>query len=155
LKITGIIDENKEKKYVVGFIGDNTHATLPKQKLAKFMKEYKNFSKTKKKLLLESIRIAKEMLDSKGKCEEEKEKFKKNMEKSDSNKEKKNKSKSKQEDEKKEEQLEENTENNVKVKKKLRRPINLHKDNSASEKILNSKRRRHDSKKLFIKMVMN
>jgi hypothetical protein len=43
------------------------------------LKEFKNFSKTKKKLLLESIRLAKEMLENKTKGEEEKEKIKKNI----------------------------------------------------------------------------
>jgi hypothetical protein len=68
-----------EKKYTVGFIGDNTHATLPKQKLANFLKELNNFSKTKKKLLLESIKLAKEMLESKGKGAEEKDKISNNI----------------------------------------------------------------------------
>jgi hypothetical protein len=43
------------------------------------MKEYKNYSKTKKKLLVESIRLAKEMIESKNKGEEEKEKIRKNI----------------------------------------------------------------------------
>lgn len=64
------MDENKEKKYVVSFIGDNTHSILQKQKLAKFQKEYKNYANTKKKVLLESIRLAKEMIENKGKAEE-------------------------------------------------------------------------------------
>jgi len=69
-KITGIVDDNKEKKYVVGFIGDNTHSILTKPKLAKFQKEYKTYSNTKKRPLLESIRLAKEMLENKSKLEE-------------------------------------------------------------------------------------
>ncbi len=69
-QITGTVDENKEKKYVVGFIGDNTHSILQKQKLAKFQKEYKTYANTKKKILLESIRLAKEMIDNKGKADE-------------------------------------------------------------------------------------
>jgi hypothetical protein len=54
----------------VGFIGDNTHSILTKPKLAKFQKEYKNYSNTKKRPLLESIRLAKEMLENKSKLEE-------------------------------------------------------------------------------------
>ena len=53
-QITGIVDENKEKKYICGFIGDNTHSVLPKPKL------------------LDSIRIAKDMLESKGKSDDAK-----------------------------------------------------------------------------------
>ncbi len=134
IQITGIVDENKEKKYIVGFIGDNTHATLPKQKLAKFLKEFKNFSKTKKKLLLESIRIAKEMLESKGKGEEEKEKICKNI-----NIDKPIK-RVKVKQIKKEESEDESSEDNQKPRKKLRRLV------AAPEKFLNSKRRRFDSK---------
>ena len=54
----------------MGFIGDNTHSILQKQKLAKFQKEYKNYANTKKRTLLESIRLAKEMIDNKGKPED-------------------------------------------------------------------------------------
>ncbi len=140
IQITGIVDENKEKKYIVGFIGDNTHATLPKQKLAKFMKEYKNFSKTKKKLLLESIRIAKEMIDSKGKGEDEKEKIRKNIEKQE--KEKKVKPKKENKEDSETDHLEEKP----KPKRKLRRLVSTNKENSANDKILNLKRRRSDSK---------
>ena len=50
---------------MVGFIGDNTHAVLPIIKLAKFIKEFKNFSKTKKRTLLESIKLAKEKYENK------------------------------------------------------------------------------------------
>jgi hypothetical protein len=63
----------------VGFIGDNTHSILQKQKLAKFQKEYKNYANTKKRTLLESIRLAKEMIENKGKPEDL-EKMKKGVE---------------------------------------------------------------------------
>lgn len=69
-KITGIVDDNKEKKFVVGFIGDNTHSVLQKKNLNKFQKEYKNFANTKKRTLLDSIRLAKEMIENKGKPED-------------------------------------------------------------------------------------
>jgi hypothetical protein len=59
---------------------------LPKNKLAKFQKEYKTFSKTKKRTLLESIRIAREMLENKGKLDEDKfEKLKKSSDNSEKN----------------------------------------------------------------------
>lgn len=52
---------------MVGFIGDNTHATLQKKFLTKFQKGYKEFSKTKKRNLAESIKLAKDMIENKGK----------------------------------------------------------------------------------------
>ena len=64
-QITGVDDDSKEKKYLINFIGDNSHATLPKPKLAKFMSNYKTYSQTKKKNLLDSIKKAKEMFDNK------------------------------------------------------------------------------------------
>ena len=133
IQITGIVDENKEKKYVVGFIGDNTHATLPKQKLAKFLKEFKNFSKTKKKLLLESIKIAKDMLESKGKGEEEKEKIRKNIHIE------KPVKRVKVKQIKKEESNAESSQEKPKPRIKLRRLV------ATNDKLLNYKRRRSDS----------
>ena len=59
--ITGIEDDNKEKKYAVSFIGDNTHASLAKKYLVKFEKGLKLYANTKKKNLLESIEKAKEI----------------------------------------------------------------------------------------------
>ena len=64
-KITKVVEENKETKYVVGFIGDNSHSVLPKNKIAKFVKEMKSFSKTRKKKLLNSINIAKSLMEEK------------------------------------------------------------------------------------------
>ena len=66
-KITKLVEENKETKYVVGFIGDNTHSVLPKNKIAKFLQEMKNYSKTRKKKLLNSINIAKSLMEEKQK----------------------------------------------------------------------------------------
>lgn len=63
--ITGTEDDNREKKYAVSFIGDNTHASLAKKCLAKFDKEYKQFSNTRKKDLVESIKKAKEIYENK------------------------------------------------------------------------------------------
>lgn len=55
----------KENKYMVYFIGDNTHSTLPESKLANFQKNFKDYSKTKKGKLVESIKKAKDMIDNK------------------------------------------------------------------------------------------
>ena len=52
-------------KYKIGFIGDNTYASLPKSKLSKYSKEFNNYSNTKKKTLLESIKLANHMLEGK------------------------------------------------------------------------------------------
>ena len=59
--ITDTSDENKEKKYICNFIGDNSHATLIKKYIAKFEKELKNYSNTKKKDLLLAIKEAKRL----------------------------------------------------------------------------------------------
>ena len=64
-QITGTKDDSKEKKYIINFIGDNTHANLNKKDLAKFEKEYKTYSNTKKKDLLDSIKKAKELYETK------------------------------------------------------------------------------------------
>lgn len=63
--ITGTEDDIREKKYTISFIGDNTHASVQKKNLAKFDKEYKQYSNTKKKDLVESIKKAKEMFENK------------------------------------------------------------------------------------------
>jgi len=63
--IKGIEDDNKEKKYIVQFIGDNTFSNIPKKQLAKFEKEYDVHSNTKKKDLKESIKIALDMYKNK------------------------------------------------------------------------------------------
>lgn len=59
--ITGTEDEQREKKYAVSFIGDNTHASLAKKSLDKFEKGLNQHSNTKKKNLQESIQKAKEI----------------------------------------------------------------------------------------------
>ena len=73
--IRGIEDDNKEKKFVVQFIGDNTFSNIPKKQLTfffffkkqlgKFEKEYEIHSNTKKKDLKESIKIALDMYKNK------------------------------------------------------------------------------------------
>ena len=59
--ITGTRDDNKEKKYICNFIGDNSHASLIKKSIAKFEKELNNYSNTKKKDLLLAIKEAKNL----------------------------------------------------------------------------------------------
>ena len=59
--ITGTEDDNKEKKYAVSFIGDNTHSSLAKKCLDKFEKGLKSYTSTKKRNLLDSIEKAKEI----------------------------------------------------------------------------------------------
>ena len=59
--ITGTEDDNREKKYAVSFIGDNTHSSLAKKCLDKFEKGLKTYTTTKKRNLLESIEKAKEI----------------------------------------------------------------------------------------------
>ena len=63
--ITGTKDDSREKMYRVSFIGDKTFANLPKKFLAKFEKEFKNYSNTKQKKLVESIKEAKKMFNNK------------------------------------------------------------------------------------------
>ena len=63
--ITGTKDDSREKIYRVSFIGDKTFANLPKKFLAKFEKEYKTYSNTKQKKLVESIKEAKKLYNSK------------------------------------------------------------------------------------------
>lgn len=63
--ITGTKDDSREKMYRVSFIGDKTFANLPKKFLAKFEKEFKNYSNTKQKRLVESIKEAKKMFNNK------------------------------------------------------------------------------------------
>jgi hypothetical protein len=58
--ITETRDDNREKKYICNFIGDNSHASLIKRDLAKF-EELKNYSSTKKKDLLFAIQEAKHL----------------------------------------------------------------------------------------------
>ena len=55
-------DQKKEIKYLVNFIGDNTHAELPIVKLEKFEKKLTEYSKTKKIALLDSINIARKII---------------------------------------------------------------------------------------------
>ena len=51
-------ETNKEQKILVNFLGDNTHAEIPIDKVEDYNKKYTEFSKTKKKSLLKAISIA-------------------------------------------------------------------------------------------------
>lgn len=73
LKVTNIDDtiygQNKinssisrEIRILVKFIGDNSHSILPLEKIEKFDEKFLEFSKTKKKPLQNSIKLAKKML---------------------------------------------------------------------------------------------
>jgi hypothetical protein len=69
--ITGTEDDNKEKKYAVSFIGDNTHSSLAKKYLVKFEKGLQLYANTKKKNLAESIEKAKEIYSNKNGIKEQ------------------------------------------------------------------------------------
>jgi len=67
---TKIIKKEKEQEEIrhttllVYFIGDNSHSELPINKVEKFNHKYEEFSKTKKKTLLNSIKLAKKIMSS-------------------------------------------------------------------------------------------
>jgi len=50
--------QNQETKILVNFIGDSTHAEVPISKIEKFERKFEEFSKTKKKTLINAINIA-------------------------------------------------------------------------------------------------
>jgi hypothetical protein len=50
-----------ETKVVVNFIGDNSHANLPLNKVERFMPKYDEYANTKHKALLNSISVAKKI----------------------------------------------------------------------------------------------
>ncbi len=52
----------KELRILVKYIGDNSHSILPLDKIEKFEKKYSEFSKTKNKHLLHSIKLAKKLI---------------------------------------------------------------------------------------------
>jgi|LauGreDrversion4_2_1035121.scaffolds.fasta_scaffold283989_2 hypothetical protein len=53
---------NKEIKVLVNFLGDNTHAEIPLQKIENYEKKYEEFSKTKKKNLQKAILLANKLV---------------------------------------------------------------------------------------------
>lgn len=61
-KIGDVLRDKSDRKYRVDFIGDNTHQTVPHDKVADFAENYASYSVTKKKDLLDSIEIAKKQL---------------------------------------------------------------------------------------------
>ena len=62
LKTDNINITEKEIKFQVKFIGDNTHSILPMDKLQNFQEKFSIHSKTKKKPLLNSIKLTKKYL---------------------------------------------------------------------------------------------
>ena len=57
-------EEIRNTTLLVYFIGDNSHSELPINKVEKFTQKYEEFSKTKKKSLLNSIKLAKKIMSS-------------------------------------------------------------------------------------------
>ena len=55
-------ENNKEIRVFVNFLGDNTHAEIPLQKIQNYEKRYEEFSKTKKKTLQKAISIANKLV---------------------------------------------------------------------------------------------
>ena len=51
----------KETKITVNFVGDNSHAELPSNKIDKFLEKFEEYSNTRHKGLLNSIAIAKKL----------------------------------------------------------------------------------------------
>jgi hypothetical protein len=62
-KAKNISEENI--KVLVNFLGDNTHAEVPLDKVEKYNDKYKEYSKTKKNSLLKAIAIANNILKGK------------------------------------------------------------------------------------------
>ena len=70
ITLKSVIKENKERdnkkkreiKFLVKYIGDNSHSILPKDKLEKFQEKFSLYSKSKKKPLLHSIKLAKKLI---------------------------------------------------------------------------------------------
>jgi hypothetical protein len=58
----GFMKEIKETKIKVSFVGDNSYAELPLNKIEKFQTKFDEYSKTKKKSLLNSIKLAKKII---------------------------------------------------------------------------------------------
>lgn len=61
-RIGDVLRDKSDRKYRVDFIGDNTHQTVPHDKVADFADNYASNSVTKKKDLLDSIEIAKKQM---------------------------------------------------------------------------------------------
>jgi hypothetical protein len=53
--------DERETKYTINFIGDNSHANLPSNKIDKFVEKFEEYSNTRHKGLLNSIPIAKKI----------------------------------------------------------------------------------------------
>ena len=57
-------EECRHTTVLVYFIGDNSHSELPINKIEKFSQKYEDYSKTKKKSLLNSIKLAKKIISN-------------------------------------------------------------------------------------------
>jgi len=64
-------DEERDPKILVNFIGDNSHAELPLNKISNFEENLKEYSKSKKKDLLDSIELAQKIKSGETSYEEE------------------------------------------------------------------------------------
>jgi hypothetical protein len=53
--------DERETKYTVNFIGDNSHAEVPSNKIESFLEKFEEHGNTKHKGLLNSIAIAKKI----------------------------------------------------------------------------------------------
>jgi hypothetical protein len=60
--VSDLIGGKHDRKYKVDFIGDNTHQTVPHDKVLDFVDNYAKLSLTKKKDLSDSIEIARKQL---------------------------------------------------------------------------------------------
>jgi len=67
---------NSNVELLVNFVGENSHAQLSLDKVAKYQQKYNEFAKMKKKKLLESIEIADKILRGETTFENESEKLK-------------------------------------------------------------------------------
>jgi len=56
------LKNTREVSILVNFIGDNSHSVLPLDKIEKFEKKFYEFSKTKKRPLLYSIKLARKFI---------------------------------------------------------------------------------------------
>ena len=56
--------ESRQTLVLVYFVGDNSHSELPINKIEKFASKYEEYSKTKKKCLINSIKQAKKIISN-------------------------------------------------------------------------------------------
>jgi len=66
---------NSISEILVNFVGENSHASLSLDKVAKFEENYDEFAKMKKKKLLESIDVARKIISGQTSYEDERERL--------------------------------------------------------------------------------